>query len=141
MPATPNRPLVRVVEESVASPERAIGFTVEGDAGDLPGEVATPLAVVLNELMQNAVDHAFPEGRPGRVVVRLGRADDHVVVDVIDDGVGLPASFSLEASKGLGLSIVHALVTGELDGSIEMREEHGTTVHMQVPVAMPRVEL
>ena len=133
------RPLVRVVEESVASPERSISFTVEGDAGELPGEVATPLAVVLNELMQNAVDHAFPEARPGRVIVKLGRAADQVVVDVIDDGIGLPPSFSLDASRGLGLSIVHALVTGELDGSIEMRDDHGTTVHVQVPVAMPRV--
>jgi len=135
------RPLVRVVEESVASPERSISFTVEGDAGELPGEVATPLAVVLNELMQNAVDHAFPEGHPGRVVVRLSRVVDQVVVDVIDDGVGLPPSFSLDASRGLGLSIVHALVTGELDGSMEMRDDNGTTVHVQVPVAMPRVEL
>ena len=129
---------MRVVEESVASPERSISFTVEGDAGELPGEVATPLAVVLNELMQNAVDHAFPEGAPrSRASVRLGRAAEHVVVDVIDDGVGLPPSFSLDASRGLGLSIVHALVTGELDGSIEMRDDHGTTVHVQVPIAMP----
>ena len=75
------------------------------------------------------------------MLVRLGRTGDHVVVDVIDDGVGLPPSFSLDASKGLGLSIVQALVTGELDGSIAMRDENGTTVHVQVPVAMPRVEL
>jgi two-component system, sensor histidine kinase PdtaS len=135
------RPLVRVVEESVASPERSIRFTVEGDAGDLPGEVATPLAVVLNELMQNAVDHAFPDRREGHVTVRLARSDDHVLVDVSDDGVGLPTGFSLDSSRGLGLSIVHALVTGELDGSIEMRDGDGTTVHVQVPVAMPRVEL
>ena len=56
------RPLARLVEETVSSPELRIRFSVDGDAGDLPGEVATPLAVVLNELMQNAVDHAFPEG-------------------------------------------------------------------------------
>ena len=56
------RPLARLVEDTASSPEHAIRFSVEGDAGDLPGEVATPLAVVLNELMQNAVDHAFPEG-------------------------------------------------------------------------------
>jgi two-component sensor histidine kinase len=135
------RPLVRVVEESVASPERVISFTVEGDAGELPGEVATPLAVVLNELMQNAVDHAFPEGDEGQVLVRLGRTVDHVIVDVIDNGVGLAPNFSLDESRGLGLSIVHALVTGELDGSMEMRDGNGTTVHVQVPVAMPRVEL
>ena len=63
-----------------SSPEHTIRFEVEGDAGELPGEVATPLAVVLNELMQNAVDHAFPEGatRGARVDVMLGRDDGHV---------------------------------------------------------------
>jgi two-component sensor histidine kinase len=138
------RPLVRVVEETVSSDELTIHFSVEGDAGDLPGEVATPLAVILNELMQNAVDHAFPrEGdrREGNVRVHLAREDNEVVVDVVDDGVGLPERFSLESSKGLGLSIVQALVTGELEGSIELHDVGGTAVHIRVPVAQPRVEL
>jgi two-component sensor histidine kinase len=140
------RPLVRVVEETVSSQDLSIHFTVEGDAGDLPGEVATPLAVILNELMQNAVDHAFPdEGddapREGNVRVHLAREDGEVVVDVVDDGVGLPERFSLESSKGLGLSIVQALVTGELEGSIELHDVGGTAVHIRVPVAQPRVEL
>ena len=139
------RPLVRVVEESVSTPERGLRFQVEGDAGDLPGEVATPIAVVLNELMQNAVDHAFPsdgQGPEGRVVVRLDRSTDELAVDVIDDGVGLPTGFSLERSKGLGLSIVQALVTGELAGTMEMRRgERGTAVHVRVPIAAPRVGL
>lgn len=137
------RPLVRVVEESLSSPDVSIRFTVEGDAGELPGEVATPLAVVLNELMQNAVDHAYAgrEGGKGSVRVRLAREGDEVVLDVADDGVGLPERFSLDGSKGLGLSIVQALVTGELGGSIEMRRGVGTEVHVRVPVAMPRVEM
>src|SRR5919205_78475 len=55
------RPLVRVVEDGLTSPDRHIRFTVEGDPGDLPAEVATPLAVVLTELLQNAVEHGFPD--------------------------------------------------------------------------------
>ena len=117
-----------------------------GSAGSLPGEIATPLAVVLNELMQNAVDHAFPSDgqrpRDGRVQVRLRRAPDELRVDVVDNGVGLDPSFSLESSKGLGLSIVQALVTGELAGTIEMRGgESGTWVHVMIPIAAPRVGL
>jgi len=131
------RQLVRVVEETVSTPELRLKFEVEGDAGELPGEVATPLAVVLNELMQNAVDHAFPrrddEAGQGKVRVAVRRESDELVVDVIDDGVGLPAGFSLDRSRGLGLSIVYALVTGELGGSIEMREDHGTHVQLRVP--------
>jgi two-component sensor histidine kinase len=131
------QPLVRVVEETVSTPELRLRFQVEGDAGDIPGEIATPLAVVLNELMQNAVDHAFPEGSgpdEGHVTVRLARDDTELVVDVVDDGVGLPAGFSLDGSGGLGLSIVHALVTTELGGSIELHSEQGTRVHLRVPL-------
>jgi two-component sensor histidine kinase len=98
------RPLARLVEETASSPEHMIRIKVSGDPGDLPGEVATPLAVVLN-------------------------------------GAGLPEQFSLDESRGLGLSIVQALVTSELQGSIEMHDDSGTSVRVRVPVEMPRVEL
>jgi two-component sensor histidine kinase len=138
------RPLARLVEDTASSPEHTIRFKVEGDAGELPGEVATPLAVVLNELMQNAVDHAFPPGSDGAealVEVMLSRADGYVEIEVRDNGTGLPEQFTLEGSRGLGLSIVQALVTSELQGSIEMHDDHGTSVRVRVPVEMPRVEL
>ena len=135
------RPLARLVEDASSSPDLAIRFVVDGDAGELPGEVATPLAVVLNELMQNAVDHAFVDGvAEGQVDVVLSRDDDHVTMEVRDDGEGLPDRFSLDTSRGLGLTIVQALVTGELGGSIEMRSDNGASVRVTVPVAMPRVE-
>jgi two-component system, sensor histidine kinase PdtaS len=135
------KPLVRVVEESVSTGEDGgVRFEVEGDAGELPGEVATSLAVVLNELMQNAVDHAFPQDESevpvhGSVIVRLSRRLQDVLVEVIDDGVGLPEGFSLDQTKGLGLSIVQALVTGELAGSIEFHREKGTRVEVRIPLA------
>ena len=72
---------------------------------------------------------------------QLTRDDDYLTMVVRDDGEGLPDRFSLETSRGLGLTIVHALVTGELGGSIEMRTENGASVRVRVPVAMPRVEL
>ncbi len=136
------RPLVRVVEESVSSQDCALRFTVDGDAGQLLGEVATPLAVVLNELMQNAVDHAFEGRSSGTVHVQLTRYESHLEIDVEDNGVGLPAAWTLDGSTGLGLSIVKALVTGELGGSIEMRATgSGTRVHLRVPVSVGRVEV
>ena len=136
------RPLVRVVEESVSSPDCAIRFTVDGVAGEMLGEVATPLAVILNELMQNAVDHAFEGRTSGEVHVQLTRHDTMLDIDVQDNGVGLSPQFTLDGSTGLGLSIVKALVTGELGGSIEMRATgHGTRVLVRVPVTVVRVEV
>jgi two-component sensor histidine kinase len=139
------RPLVRVVEDGVLAPERRVRFEVEGDPGELPAEVATPLAVVLTELLQNAVEHGFPREAgyepDGRVELKLNRDGDDVVVDVRDDGVGLPAGFAPEKSTGLGLSIVHTLVTTELAGSITMTNNNGTWVQIRVPAkSAPKVE-
>ena len=57
-----------------------------------------------------------------------------MVVEVGDDGVGLPGGFDLEGSSGLGLSIVHTLVTTEMSGSLELRDEDGARAVVRVPV-------
>ncbi len=117
------RPLVRMVEEGLQSPDRPVALHGRGRRrASCPATVATPLAVVLNELLQNAVDHAFPPAtaarRPGRVRgaswPTTGRRSR---VDVVDDGVG-PARRASRSSEstGLGLSIVQTLVTTELGG-------------------------
>ncbi|MGI9119874.1 MAG: sensor histidine kinase [Acidimicrobiales bacterium] len=129
------RPLVRMVEDSLVSPERPVRFRVEGDAGMLPARLATPLAVVLTELLQNAADHAYPLDAgpastvPGNVLVELDNDGERLVVRVVDDGVGLPAGFALETARGLGLSIVRSLVSTQIEGSISMRSPVGATVH------------
>lgn len=116
------RPLMRLAEEGLQSPDRPVHFVVQGDGGRLPATTATPLSVVLTELLQNAVDHGFPEGSPGgTVVVQLAGSDDEIYVKVINDGRGLDPHFNLDAATGLGLSIVRTLVTTELNGSITMR--------------------
>ena len=140
------RPLARMVEEGMSSEDHPVQFTVEGDAGILPATAATPLAVVLNELFQNAIDHAFPREldlheQPGQVVVSLANDGSTLRASVADDGVGLPAGFDLDAVTGLGLSIVRTLVTSELMGTISLDRgtapgpRPGTVVRLDVPVA------
>jgi len=116
------RPLLRLAEEGLQSPDRPVRFTVQGDGGRLPSTIATPLSVVLTELLQNAVDHGSPEGSSGGdVVVQLNPAADHLDIRVINDGRGLDSQFELNKATGLGLSIVRTLVTTELAGTISMR--------------------
>ena len=106
--------------------------------------------MVLTELLQNAVDHGFPEGSAGgSVIVRLTNDGDELRLSVVDDGRGVAAGFRLEDATGLGLSIVRTLVTTELDGSIVMRPltgddaaragfdetARGTVVDLVVPIA------
>ena len=112
------RPLMRLAEEGLQSPDRPVRFLVQGDGGRLPATIATPLSVVLTELLQNAVDHGFPEGSDGgTVVVDLGGDDDEIEIRVVNDGRGLDPGFDLNGATGLGLSIVRTLVTTELNGT------------------------
>ena len=139
------KPVVSMVADSMISPEHPIRFEVEGDGGVLPAGVATPLAVVLNELLQNAVDHAYPAeldltAEPGRVRVEIDRDERTLGLRVTDDGVGLPDGFELDSSTGLGLSIVRTLVTSDLTGDISVRsgsggdDRPGTEVTLRVPI-------
>jgi two-component sensor histidine kinase len=129
-----------------------VRFTVHGDGGRLPTHVATPLSVVLIELLQNAIDHGFPEGsQGGDVVVLLARSPGMLSITVVNDGVGLEPGFELNSATGLGLSIVRTLVTTELGGTITMRagsrtdfdavgisgvrDGTGTVVDLQVPIS------
>ena len=134
------RPLVRMVEEGLLSEERPVRLLVEGEAGELRAEIATPLAVVLTELLQNAVQHGFPadqERSPGRVVVSLANDGTELAVQVRDDGVGLPEKFTVDGST-LGLTIVRTLVTTELGGTITMVTDGGTLVELRIPVTAGR---
>jgi two-component sensor histidine kinase len=132
-------PLVRMAREGALSPDGDIDFRVEGDAGELAAEVATPLALVLNELLQNAAEHAFVDGRArdgvGSVVVRLDNDGETLSVEVRDNGKGMPEGFAIEGTDSLGLSIVRDLVSGQLGGTISTRRDNGTVVALEIPVA------
>jgi two-component sensor histidine kinase len=91
-----------------------------GQFGELPAEAATPLVLVVTELLHNAAEHAFPDGSPGSIELVAERDGDDLVVRVVDDGRGLPEGFDLAASDGLGLQIVRTLVASELGGSLAM---------------------
>ncbi|MGH3371673.1 MAG: sensor histidine kinase, partial [Nocardioidaceae bacterium] len=136
-------PLLRIAREAALTPEGVVAFSARGEPGQLPAELATPLAVVINELLQNAAEHAFPgdraEAGPGRVVqVSLRNDGDELVVEVRDNGRGLPEGFSIEHTGTLGLSIVRDLVTGQLSGSIQMHTDGGTVVELRIPLHSDR---
>jgi two-component sensor histidine kinase len=132
------RQLTRMAEEGLVMPDRSVHFAVDGDAGELRAEVATPLALVVSELLQNAVEHAFPDGHPGgHVRIVLDNDGVELCVRVEDDGVGLPPGFTLERNSSLGLTIVAALVDSEMSGVISMesrKDGDGTVVELRIPV-------
>ena len=124
----------------VASTEQRVKMRREGTFGVLPAEIATSLVMVLNELLLNAVEHGFadasePPGDP-EVAVTVHRARKRLLVTVADNGLGLPDGFEVGESSTLGLQIVRALATGELRGTIELRNraDGGTEAVLDVPL-------
>ena len=108
----------------VAVPDARVSARREGTFGTLPAEIATPLAMVLNELLLNAVEHGFAAGLTGEVLVRAHRGRRQLRVSVADTGRGLPGGPEA-AVEGLGLQIVRTLATGELRGTISLRARDG----------------
>jgi two-component sensor histidine kinase len=97
----------------------------EGSFGTLPAALATPLVLVLTELVHNALAHAFDPGTAGEVVVSATRSAGALDVVVADDGHGLPPGFDLATSDGLGLQIVRTLLDSELDSALQVRARPG----------------
>jgi two-component sensor histidine kinase len=133
--------LARMVDDLI-SPEQPVRIGHDGEAGELPADVATPLAVILTELLQNAAEHAFLIGRPShshgepQVQVSLCRKEEVLHVEVRDNGVGLPEGFAVEDTTSLGLSIVRDLVVTQLGGTIAMYDDGGTVVQLAIPLSV-----
>jgi two-component system, sensor histidine kinase PdtaS len=125
--------VVHTVTQTMAPPGFSLDARVRGDDVHLPTQQATSLALVVNELLQNAMEHAFP-GRPkGQVVIVLMLGPGALRVEVRDDGVGLPDGFALERSSDLGLEIVRTLVQDDLKGRIWFTNAGGARVVITMP--------
>ncbi len=126
---------VMAMAGEVSAPETRVRPKRIGGFGVLPAAIATPLAMVLAELLQNALEHGLAN-RPGLLEVIVTRDDRRLNVLVADDGVGLPADFDAEATGSLGLQIVRTLIVGELGGLLDVRARPGggTEVSLDVPL-------
>jgi two-component sensor histidine kinase len=130
---------LRLMVTDVGSGGGEVQTSREGSFGMLPADTATPLSMVLTELLQNALEHAFVgagEIAGPQITLTARRLVGRLHVTVEDNGRGLPEGFDLDSSTNLGLSIVRTLVESELDGVLEMgpRPGAGTRVAVDVPV-------
>jgi two-component sensor histidine kinase len=105
---------------------------VEMESLRLGVDRAIPAGLILNELISNALKHAFPAARPGSIVVRGRRAGGRITVEVADDGVGIPKDVDPRKSHSLGVKIVEIL-TRQLKGALEIESAPRTTFRVTFP--------
>jgi two-component system, sensor histidine kinase PdtaS len=123
----------------LSAPEARVTPVLVGRFGPLSAQVATPLALVLTELLHNAIEHglARPGGHSaGTIQLTAERSEDQLRVTVADNGAGFPDNFDLDSATSLGLQIVRTLVVSELGGKLAIsdRLEGGTDVQLEVPL-------
>ena len=109
-----------------------------GQIGVLPGAIASSLALVVAELLQNAFEHGLQDSSGGSITLATDRRGRRLRVSVIDDGAGLPAGFHPETDAKLGLQIVQTLVRDELQGSLSWEPGAGgrgttATIDLVIP--------
>jgi GAF domain-containing protein len=124
--------IANTVVQNLSHPDKALRVVVSGDEIVLSSQAATVLALATNELIQNALDHAFVGRDKGTVQVQLRDEEQTLTVAVIDDGIGLPGEHSDGVS--LGLEIVQALVAEDLKGTFTFTSgDYGTQATIRLP--------
>ncbi|MGM0674898.1 MAG: sensor histidine kinase, partial [Spirochaetota bacterium] len=89
---------------------------------------AIPFGLIVAEVLSNALEHAFADGRTGEIEVFLARVESgEVLLRITDNGVGLPAGFDPKVDGGLGLQTVFALGEDQLQGRVELEDAEGVS--------------
>jgi len=127
------RKLVPMVAAANASPANNIDVSLHATDIFLTSKKVTSLALIVNELVSNAMRHAFKRGDTGKVIVSLKRQHEQILLQVKDDGVGLPKEFSIEKDASIGLEISRTLAERDLNGLFSLRSNGGTTAEVRFP--------
>ena len=91
-----------------------------------------PCGLIVNELVTNALKHAFPDGMRGVIAISLAEEGPKLLLTVRDDGAGLPEGLVIEKAESLGLILVNSLVQ-QLGGTLEIERRRGTAFLVQFP--------
>jgi two-component sensor histidine kinase len=114
--------------------ENKVTFQVQAEEMWLNLDTAIPCGLIINELISNALKHAFPNGTDGLIEVEMGRDGEWLHLSVKDDGVGFPKGVDFRSTSSLGLQLVNSLAS-QLDGTVELLNGTGTTFTITFPAS------
>ena len=120
--------ILTATAQSFTLPNKHIDMRVEGPDLLLPSHQANSVALVLNEMVQNAVEHGFGVANDGSILVRLSELPAHWLLEVRNDGDPLKPNFDPQKDRDLGLQIIESLTRGDLSGEFTLKTEGGQTV-------------
>ena len=125
--------ILDLTARGVMLPEKAIRLHLEGPDVYLPAQQATPCALVINELLQNALEHGYTRRKEGTISINLRDEGEEIAIRISDDGRGLPHGFDVGQDSRLGLRIVQTLVEDGLHGHFDLRDDRGVSAIVRFP--------
>ena len=120
--------IVTATQQSFTLPNKKIDMRVEGPDLLLSSNQANSVALVLNEMVQNAVEHGFAKTDVGSILVRLSELPEHWLLEVRNTGDPLPPGFDPLKNRDLGLQIIESLTRGDLSGEFSIVSDGAQTV-------------
>lgn len=119
--------LTSLAKEIMANLSSRASVEVETEIEDfiLDAKHLSSVGMILNELLTNAMKHAFQNRETGKIVVNLSAKDSHATLIVEDDGVGIPPSIDLATATGFGFQVIRML-TDQLDGTMRLESRNGS---------------
>ncbi len=128
------RSLAGDIHRAANLPATTVSLGVAAADIALPIDTAIPCGLILNELITNALKHAFPEGRRGSIQISIERVDaGRLRLTVADNGVGLPDNFDIRCCQSMGLQLVNMLAA-QLDGQLEVAANGGASFQLTFPI-------
>jgi two-component sensor histidine kinase len=125
--------ILNLITQNMLDPAFALERQFTGESVILPSKNASSLALVVNEIIQNAIEHAFEGRKSGIIGVKIAADEKNCQVEIYDNGNGLPKDYQPNKSKSLGLQIVKTLIEDELDGVFELYNDNGTHAKITIP--------
>lgn len=102
-----------------------IAFSIKFDSIQLSIDTAIPCGLIINELINNTLKYAFPEGHKGKIEIDITKEGECISLEIMDNGVGIPETFDIASSDSLGLQLVETLIR-QINGNVELDTKNGT---------------
>jgi two-component sensor histidine kinase len=110
---------------------RQVRFDLRLQALELDISQAIPIGLILNEAITNAIKYAFPHKENGLVSIALeGHNENMILLEINDNGIGLPPSFDVTQSKSMGLRLMKGLIK-QIGGKLVIKSEHGVRIRIE----------
>jgi two-component sensor histidine kinase/PAS domain-containing protein len=127
------RNILDLVIQNMLEPDFNLQTIFNGETVVFPSEQASSLALVINELIQNSIEHGFVGRHEGIIGVDISTLEDEYKIEIYDNGIGMPPSFNPQLSNSLGLQIVRTLIESDVGGSFALYTDNGTHACITIP--------